>query len=289
MKELGIVKAVGLLEDASSLDPAIDKLESVVHGVIQPQAVRDVLHGVPFGHPVHPISVLIPAGAWISAAVLDAVPGSARAARLLVGVGVASAVPAALAGATDWSELHKQQQRVGIVHAAANVVAVGLYAVSFVQRSRGKQLSGKVFGYLGLAVISGSGFLGGHLAYRQAAGANHNEDVPHRFPSGWQTLAPLAELPENEPCSQSVSGVDLLVVRRGDVINVLSNTCSHLAAPLDEGELFVDEAGTACISCPWHGSVFELATGDVVHGPAVAPQHRFESRIVGGVVEVRLS
>lgn len=288
MRELPIVTAVEKLENATQLDPAIDKLENAVHAVVQPQAVRDVLHGVPFGHPVHPISVLIPAGAWISAAVLDAVPGSDRAARLLVGVGVASAVPAAIAGATDWSELHKQQQRVGIVHAAANLVAVGLYTASFVQRSRGKQTSGKILGYLGLAVVSGSGFLGGHLAYRQSAGANHNEDVPHRFPSGWQTLAPLAELPENEPLSQSVAGVDVLVVRRGESVSVLSNTCSHLGAPLDEGEVFTDESGSACVSCPWHGSVFELESGSVVHGPAVAPQHSFESRLVGGVVEIRL-
>ena len=92
-------------------------------------------------------------------------------------MGVVSALPSAVSGLTDWSELHEQQQRVGLVHAAGNVAAVGLYVASLTERSRGNALRGKVFGYLGLAAVSAAGFLGGHLAYRQAAGVNHTEYV----------------------------------------------------------------------------------------------------------------
>jgi nitrite reductase/ring-hydroxylating ferredoxin subunit len=66
-------------------------------------------------------------------------------------------------------------------------------------------------------------------------------------------------------------------------VQVLSNTCSHLSAPLDEGEL---TDGWAV--CPWHGSTFDLESGDVVHGPATAPQPKFETRVTGGMVEVQL-
>jgi uncharacterized membrane protein len=119
---------------------------------------------------VHPIAILVPAGAWISAAVLDFIPGQGRAARTLVGVGLLAAAPAAAAGVADWSALEqKQQQRVGIVHWAANLMAIGLYSASYVQRRRGRAVSGRVLGLLGLALISGAGYLGGHLVYRQGA------------------------------------------------------------------------------------------------------------------------
>src|SRR3712207_7551105 len=40
----------------------------------------------------------------------------------------------------------------------------------------------------GLTVVGVSGFLGGHMAYRQAVGANHVEDVPHRVEEGWRDV-----------------------------------------------------------------------------------------------------
>ena len=59
-----------------------------------------------------------------------AVPGAPAASRRLVLAGLAAALPAALAGSVDWSELHEQQMRVGVVHAFANTAAVALYAAS---------------------------------------------------------------------------------------------------------------------------------------------------------------
>jgi nitrite reductase/ring-hydroxylating ferredoxin subunit/uncharacterized membrane protein len=288
MKELTVVKPVDRLEDVAALDPFIGQLRRFVRLVIRPRALRDVLHGVPFGHPVHPILVQIPIGAWSSAAVLDALPGNDRASRVLVGMGVAAAVPAAITGSNDWSQLHQQQARVGIIHWAANVAAVGLYTASFVQRTRGRQASGKAFGYLGLAVVSFSGFLGGHMSYRQAVGANHAEDVPHRFPRGWQALGPLEQIPENELYSHPVRGLPLLVLRRGDNVSVLSNVCSHLSGPLDKGQLLAGDSEDACVQCPWHGSVFSLSSGEVVHGPATAPLPKFETRVNNGFLEVQL-
>jgi nitrite reductase/ring-hydroxylating ferredoxin subunit/uncharacterized membrane protein len=293
MRELRIVKQLVRLENASGLDPLIDKVAAAFAVVLRPRALRDLLHGVPLGHPLHPVAVQIPIGAWTSAAVLDAapealLPGASRASRALIGLGVASAIPAVAAGWTDWLQLHEQQKRVGIIHAAANATAVGLYAASFIQRGRGKQTSSKVLAYLGLAVVSGAGFLGGHLSSRQAAGANHAEDVPHRFPEGWQALAPLAELPDNELSRMDVAGLPLLVLRRGASVEVLSNVCSHLSGPLNEGELLNVNSADPCVACPWHGSVFSLKTGDVVHGPATAPQPKFQTRLADGMVHILL-
>ena len=58
--------------------------------------------------------------------------------------------------------------------------------------------------------------------------------------------------------------------------------CSHLGGPLDEGDL-VD----GCLRCPWHASMFRVADGTVVHGPATAPQPAYELRVEGERVKAR--
>jgi nitrite reductase/ring-hydroxylating ferredoxin subunit/uncharacterized membrane protein len=258
--------------------------------VIRPGLVRDLLHGVWLGHPLHPVLVQVPIGAFASAGVLDLLPGHERSADVLVATGVAAALPAAASGLADWSEMHEQQQRVGVVHAAANSVALVLYAASLAARSRGARGRGRVLGYLGLGVVGVSGFLGGHLAFRQAAGANHAEEVPHLVPPGWHDLCAVDDLggdgePRVRVLGEGATAVPLLVVRRGDRIDVLSDHCSHLAGPLHEGDV---DTQAGCVTCPWHGSTFGLDDGSVRRGPATAPVHAFDVKVEGGRLMVRL-
>ena len=287
MRELKILKPVAKLENAAILDPLSAVAKRVVDAALQPGDLEDLLHGVPFGHPLHPVLVLIPTGAWTSAAVLDLVPGMGKAAKLLIGVGLVAAVPAIIAGWTDWAKLHPQQLRVGLVHATSNGVGIALYVESLRARGRGELLRGKALAYLGFTAIGAGGYLGGHLGYRQAAGANHAEAVPHLFPAGWQPVGPVAGLAEGRLERRDVAGQPIALFRRGTRVHALSSVCTHLAAPLDEGDVVVED-GETCVSCPWHGRVFSLETGEVVHGPATVPQPRFETRVVEGELEVRL-
>ncbi|MCP9963247.1 Rieske (2Fe-2S) protein [Streptomyces somaliensis] len=247
-------------------------------------AGRDALHGRWLGHPVHPLLVQVPIGTWLSAALLDVLPGRHRGARALVGTGLAAAGPAALAGWVDWAELPRQQQRVGLVHAVANVTAVALYTASYTARRRGHVRRGKALGFAGLTAVFAGGALGGHLAYRQASGANHAEHVPHLVEPGWHAVGDTGEFPVGRAVRRRVGEVAVMVVRgEGDAFHVLADRCSHMAGPLSEGEV---EDG--CVRCPWHGSVFRLADGWNVRGPATAPQPSFDSRVVGDRLEVRL-
>ncbi|MGY3205671.1 Rieske 2Fe-2S domain-containing protein [Streptomyces sp. TE5632] len=271
------------LERAPWADPAIDALRSAVRSLPLGRG-RDVLHGRWLGHPLHPLMVQVPVGSWLSAAVLDTRPGRSREAGLLVGVGLAAAAPAALAGAVDWAELHREQARVGLVHAMANWAAVGLYATSLTCRLKGRTGAGRAYGFLGLTAMGLGGMLGGHLAYRQASGANHAEEVPHVVREGWHRVGAVAEFPTGQPVRRVVDDVPVLVVREsGGVIHALAERCSHLAGPLSEGTV-----ADGCVRCPWHGSVFRLSDGWNVRGPATAPQPAFDTRVVDGYVEVRL-
>lgn len=271
------------LERDPRADAAIDKLTKGVRALPLGRA-RDALHGRWLGHPVHPLMVQVPVGSWMSAAVLDLWPGRTREAGLLVGVGLAAAGPAALAGAVDWAELHRPQTRVGLVHAVANTAAVGLYGASLLCRLTGRATAGRAYGFLGLTAVGLGGMLGGHLAYRQASGANHAEEVPHVVGEGWHRIGTVDEFPAGRPVRRSVDDVPVLVVREtGGAFHALADRCSHLAGPLSEGTV-----ADGCVECPWHGSVFRLSDGWNVRGPATAPQPAFDTRVVDGHVEIRL-
>ncbi len=282
-----VTGAVDRLENAGTLDPVVAAVRKVVRRALRPGRVRDALHGVWLGHPLHPPLTDIPIGTWTAAAVLDLLPRTNRVASTLIAAGCVGYVPTIAAGWADWSELHEQQQRVGLVHATAVATGFSCYVASLAARAGGNTMRGRVWSYLGLSFITVGGYLGGHLSYRQSAGVNHAENVAHDFPEGWQRLAPLDDLPDGELQRRTVSGVALLVVRRGNHVDVLADTCSHLGAPLSEGS-FRAHAGQGCVVCPWHGSTFQLADGAVVRGPATAPMPRFETRLADGVVSVML-
>jgi nitrite reductase/ring-hydroxylating ferredoxin subunit/uncharacterized membrane protein len=270
------------IERAERLDSLVSPIQHIVQR-IPPGRFRDALHGVWLGHPLHPLLVQVPIGAWLSAALLDASGDGERQARRLIRTGLLAAVPAALAGSSDWAEQHEQQMRVGVVHAAANTTAVTLYLGSLLARSRERITLGKALGYAGLAAVAAGGMLGGDISYRQAGGVNHAEAIPHLVEPGWHALMPLASLEDGQASRAMLGEVPLLVVRDGSEVHVLADRCAHMSGPLSDGEI----AG-GCVTCPWHGSVFRLADGGVVHGPATAPQPAFAARAREGVVEVCL-
>jgi hypothetical protein len=64
------------LEAAAWLDSAVLRLRATVDPMLLSRRLEDILHGVPLGHPLHPVSVQLPLGAWTSAAILDLLPGT---------------------------------------------------------------------------------------------------------------------------------------------------------------------------------------------------------------------
>ncbi|MDL4773327.1 MULTISPECIES: Rieske 2Fe-2S domain-containing protein [Thermomonosporaceae] len=283
-----LVEVAESLEQARGLDRAVGAISMAVRRTLHPGRVKDVLHGVPAGHPAHPPLTDVPVGCWASVAVLDLLPGTRRAAQALVAAGIAGAIPTALTGWADWSALHREQQRVGLVHAMGTSTATLLYTASLVARWRGRQGTGRVLGYAGLTALTAGGYLGGHLAFRQAAGASHADPVAHLVPLGWHDLCPASELPDGWPVHRRLGYIGLFVLRTGDDIHVLTDRCSHLAGPLHQGRVITDDNADICVVCPWHGSTFRVADGSVVHGPATGRQPAFESRVLdNGIVQVR--
>ena len=274
-----------------SFAKVIEPARRAVNAALRPQALKDLLHGTWLGHSLHPVLVQVPVGSWLSAGLLDAIPPLRPAATVLIGTGVAAAVPASLAGAADWSEQDVGVQRLGALHAVANTTALGLYVGSLVARGRGRGTLGRALSYAGLGIAGGSAAIGGHMSFAQSSGVSHSTTAARALTSDWVDLGPLDDLPEGRPALRTGKGssvaVPLAVVRRGTKVDVFVGACSHLSGPLYEG--VVEEVrGQQCLVCPWHGSAFDLDSGDPRRGPAANPQEKLEVRMEAGRVMARL-
>ncbi|HEX8221040.1 MAG TPA: non-heme iron oxygenase ferredoxin subunit [Chloroflexia bacterium] len=59
------------------------------------------------------------------------------------------------------------------------------------------------------------------------------------------------------------------------------NRCTHAGGPLCEGGLWGD-----IVQCPWHGSEFNVRTGEVVSGPARTPIKTYSVTVHDGVISI---
>lgn len=270
------------IEGFTALDKVAKPVAGLVGKAVQPRAVRNLLSGTDLGHPAHPMLTDLPIGAWSMSALLDIFGGASaeRAADLLVGAGILSAVPTAATGLNDWSDTIGGERRIGAVHATANVAALTLYTASLIARRGGGRGAGKVLGLAGFGVLIVGAYLGGHLSFAKAVNVNHTF-LEHR-PQEWTTVLAEAELAEGELRRVSAGEASVLLVREDGQIYALANTCSHAGGPLDEGEL-----ADGCVICPWHASTFRLTDGHIVRGPASIPQPAYQTRVRGGKIEVR--
>src|SRR3954447_6236341 len=207
------------IADVQSFDKAIQPPRHAVRSALTPRALKDFLHGTWLGHPLHPVLVQVPIGSWLSAALLDAVPPLRPAATTMIGTGVVAAVPAALAGAADWSEQDPGVRRLGALHALLNTAALGLYVGSLVARGKGRGGLGGVLSSSGLGLASVSASIGGHMSYAQSSGASHAATAARALGSDWLDLGPLDDLPEGRPALRpgqgGSAGGPLGAVRRG--------------------------------------------------------------------------
>jgi nitrite reductase/ring-hydroxylating ferredoxin subunit len=274
------------LAAAEQLDPIAEPLAKKVRDLVPAGPVKDTLSGTWLGHAVHPLLQLLPLGTWTSAVVLDLIGGkdAESSADKLIGTGLLATIPTVATGLTDYADTtvgSDSVRRIGIVHAASNVVGTTLFASSLAARGRGARGRGKVLALAGMGVLGVGGWLGGHLSYAEGVGVDNT--AFEVYPTDWTPVADDAELQEGVPRRVEIAGVPLLVVRDAGQVRVLAERCVHRGGPLSEGTI-----ADGCVQCPLHGSRFRLSDGSVERGPAAYPQPAFEVRVNAGAVEVRM-
>ena len=275
-------RTVRRLERLEKLDRLSKPLAAAVGRAVRPRTVRNLLSGTNLGHPLHPMLTDLPIGAWTMSLLLDTAGGPAAepAADLLVAVGAAAALPTAASGLNDWADTVGPETRVGLIHATLNTGALSLYLASLGARACSRRRLGRTLALAGFGTLLAGSYLGGHLSF--VKGVNVNRTAYEERPGDWTQVTPEEGLAEGEHRKVSAGSEQVLLYRTAGQVYALSNTCSHMGGPLDEGT-FAD----GCVTCPWHGSTFRLADGSIVRGPASTPQPHYETRVQDGRIEVR--
>jgi nitrite reductase/ring-hydroxylating ferredoxin subunit/uncharacterized membrane protein len=281
------MNALAVLTEQPALDRVAEPLSKAVRGAYEAAGpagrdVKNALHGVWLGHPLHPVFTDVPIGAWTTALALDAAadgdPGMKRAATFAMGVGLAGAAGAAVTGLTDWSETDGASRRTGLVHGLLNVAATTLFAAAFVLRRNNSHAQGTKYAWAGYALALGAAYLGGDLVYGQRIGVTHADvDPPKEFTPVMESSA----LAANTMARARAGDANVLLTRQHGHVCALAHSCSHLGGPLSEGTL-----KDGSVVCPWHGSEFALSDGHVLNGPATQDQPCFRVRERDGHVEV---
>jgi nitrite reductase/ring-hydroxylating ferredoxin subunit len=97
------------------------------------------------------------------------------------------------------------------------------------------------------------------------------------------TVTDLDQLGNRELAAFDVSGTRIAIANVDDAFYAFGDTCTHQGCSLADGSL---EA--TVVTCPCHGSQFNVTTGDVVRGPAREPVRSYPVRLEGGTVRVEV-
>jgi nitrite reductase/ring-hydroxylating ferredoxin subunit len=250
--------------------------------------LQDLLNGSVLGHSLHPVVVDVVIGGSTAAVLLQVLSwlgvAELRIAILwILALTWLAGLSAIVTGLTDFKDTATGDERhvVGL-HGLINIIATALFIGSFFA------LLGEADGIAGILlvvaylVVGVGGFIGGHVVFKYGYMVNHNAFSSGKKAKEYTPILPAAELPEGAPTKAMLGPTALVLVRRGDVVFALKETCSHAGGPLSQGSLEGDD-----IVCPWHASAFRLSDGAVRHGPAATRQVTYRARISGDQVEVQ--
>jgi nitrite reductase/ring-hydroxylating ferredoxin subunit/uncharacterized membrane protein len=251
--------------------------------------LQDFLNGSWLGHALHPVVTDVAVGGFTVLIVLDllalifGVDGLETASTITLGLSTLAALSAIVTGLTDYKDTATGDERsVATLHGLTNIAGTAIYVVAFFMRLGETTDAGRIVSIVAYLVISTGAFIGGHVVYKYGYMVNRNAFARGRRAAEFTPVLAAAALPEATPTKASLGPTTLVLVRRGDVVYALKETCSHAGGPLAEGELRGDQ-----IVCPWHFSHFRLSDGVVRHGPATSRQVAYRARISGDQVEVQ--
>ena len=251
--------------------------------VIRPTWLRSFLHGTWLGHPLHPLLTDVPIGGLTIALGLDLLGIAGPGANWATLLGLGGLLLAAIAGFVDMDETDAKARQYAGVHASLMLVSMALYLYSVLMRFGAvpgtPYQTATLSAALGYAFLVAGAYIGGDLVFTFG-----NMVDRHAWRTGgakWTALD-VAEVPERQPTRAKAGAQTLVLVRLGDTIRALHDTCAHAGCSLSEGTVVGDT-----IRCHCHGSRFKLASGSVVVGPATYDQPAFEVRGTDGKLEAR--
>jgi nitrite reductase/ring-hydroxylating ferredoxin subunit len=97
----------------------------------------------------------------------------------------------------------------------------------------------------------------------------------------WVTVAKTEDVPQGQMIGATINGLELLLANVGGQYCAIGSVCTHEGGPLADGDLYDN-----IVTCPWHGSEFDVQTGEVETSPATEPEPVYEVKVEGDEIQV---
>lgn len=252
-------------------------------------------------HPLHPILVAFPIAFLVGAFLCDIVWLLAdddiyfTLATYLEGAGIVMGLVAAIPGAVDYFLAvppGSSAKKRATLHALINIGNIVFFTVAFVLRHNedASALILLVIELIGVVLLSIAGWMGGTLVYRNQiavdhryAGAGKWKEMRLPEQAGMIEVAAADELKLNQMKLVHIGPKRIALGRTENGYAAFEDSCTHRGGPLSDGAMI---CGT--VQCPWHGSQFDVRTGEVKAGPAKESITAYEVREEGGKVYVMM-
>ena len=98
-----------------------------------------------------------------------------------------------------------------------------------------------------------------------------------------EKVAIANEIPPGAVRGFSIGDKQILIANIGNVFYAMNNVCTHNGCRISGGKLVGEVVG-----CPCHGSQFNVRTGEVVRGPAKAPEQVWKVTVKDGELHIRM-
>jgi nitrite reductase/ring-hydroxylating ferredoxin subunit len=95
-------------------------------------------------------------------------------------------------------------------------------------------------------------------------------------------VARVSEIPAGGMKMVTLGIEEVLIANVEGKFHAIGNACTHVGGPLAEGEL-----SGKVVTCPWHGSQFNVTDGRVVGPPARLPEPVYELTVQGDDIMIR--
>lgn len=101
--------------------------------------------------------------------------------------------------------------------------------------------------------------------------------------AGFVKVAKTGDLASGQAKMVEVGGKKIALFNVEGTYCAIDDTCTHRGGPLSEGALVGKK-----VTCPWHGAVYDVTTGEVLGPPAPKGVARYNVRVSGSDVELEV-
>jgi uncharacterized membrane protein/nitrite reductase/ring-hydroxylating ferredoxin subunit len=251
-------------------------------------------------HPIHPILVAFPIAFFVGTVIFD-ILGVIYDNESLYGVayymqicGIIGAILAAVPGAVDYFKTvppNSSAKKRATKHALLNVTNLVLFLVAWILK--GDDINPYiilVLEIIGIILLGIAGWLGGTLVYRNQIGVDPRyanagkwKEEEKDQTKGQIEVASVDELSTDQMKLIHVNDKRIVIARTEKGYVAFDDHCTHKGGSLAGGSMI---CGT--VQCPWHGSQFDVNTGNVKAGPAKEKINTYNITEANGKVYLNL-